>query len=413
MNKIEDKRDHRNIAKELDLYSSYDEIGQGLICYHPNGAIIRYEMERFSQKAHLINGYDWVYSPHFGLSELWRKSGHLDFFRENMYDPFKVDNEEYCLKPMNCPFHIMIFNKKQKSYNELPVRYAEFGSVYRYEYSGALQGLKRLRGFVQDDAHIICGKDQICDELDRVLKFCMYVLKAFGIEKFKAYIASKPKEKAIGSDEDWRMAEEELRRAVSDAGLEYEIDEGGGAFYGPKIDLKIIDYAGNEWQCSTIQFDFNLPGRFDMKYRGSDGEFHRPYMIHRALFGSFERFIASLLEFYNGNLPLWLSPVQIRVINVGESQRDYCKKLVRKLKAEDIRVEFSDKNESLSSRIRDAELRKVPLIVVIGDKEVKNDVLSVRCRLDPEVNGSVSFEKLLEIVRHEQSKSKPEIIFED
>jgi threonyl-tRNA synthetase len=413
MSKIEDKRDHRNIAKELDLYSSYDEIGQGLICYHPNGAIIRYEMERFSQKAHLINGYDWVYSPHFGLSELWRKSGHLDFFRENMYDPFKVDNEEYCLKPMNCPFHIMIFNKKQRSYNELPVRYAEFGSVYRYEYSGALQGLKRLRGFVQDDAHIICGKDQIGDELDRVLKFCMYVLKAFGIEKFKAYIASKPKEKAIGSDEDWRMAEDELRRAVSDAGLEYEIDEGGGAFYGPKIDLKIIDYAGNEWQCSTIQFDFNLPGRFDMKYRASDGEFHRPYMIHRALFGSFERFIASLLEFYNGNLPLWLSPVQMSVINVGESQRDYCKKLVRKLKSVDIRVEFSDRNESLSSRIRDAELRKVPLIVVIGDAEVENNLLSVRCKFDPQLKGQVSYDKLLEIIRIEQNKGKPQVIFED
>jgi len=413
MNNIENRRDHRNIARELDLYGSYDEIGQGLICYHPNGAVIRYEMERFSQKAHLLNGYQWVYSPHIGLAELWRKSGHLDFFRENMYDPFKVDNEEYCLKPMNCPFHIMIFNKKQRSYNELPIRYAEFGQVYRYEYSGSLHGLKRLRGFVQDDAHIICSKDQIGEELDRVLKFCMYVLKAFGIEKFKAYIASKPKEKAIGSDEDWRMAEDELRRAVSDAGLEYDIDEGGGAFYGPKIDLKIVDYAGNEWQCSTIQFDFNLPGRFDMKFRGADGEFHRPYMIHRALFGSFERFIASLLEFYNGSLPFWLSPMQVMVIDISSKRSDHCKKLVRKLKEEDVRVELSDNNDSLSSRVRNAELRKIPLIFVVGDKEVEKNEVSVRCRFNPQLKGAVSYEKLLEIIKNEQIQGKPQIIFED
>jgi len=413
MNQIENRRDHRNIAKELDLYGSYDEIGQGLICYHPNGAVIRYEMERFSQKAHLLNGYQWVYSPHIGISDLWRVSGHLDFFRENMYDPFETGNEEYCLKPMNCPFHIMIFNKKQRSYNELPLRYAEFGQVYRYEYSGALHGLKRLRSFVQDDSHIICGKDRIDGELARVLKFCVYVLGAFGMKKFKAYIASRPEKKAIGSDEDWRMAEEALKKAVSNAGIEYDIDEGGGAFYGPKIDMKIADYAGNEWQCSTIQFDFNLPERFDMKYRGSDGSFHRPYMIHRALFGSFERFIASLLEFYNGSLPFWLSPLQVSVISVNDKQEEYCRSIVRKLRAAEVRAEFSGGGESLSSKIRNAELRKVPLILIVGEKEAADGSVSVRCRSDISFSGSRKFDEVIGFINEELGKGKPEMIFED
>jgi threonyl-tRNA synthetase len=413
MKNIIENRDHRKLGKELDLYSFSEEVGAGLVSFHPNGSVIRYELERFSQKAHLQNGYEWVYSPHIGKAGLWKTSGHLDFFKENMYAPIKIDEEEYYLKPMNCPFHLMIFKNRQRSYQELPVRYAEFGTVYRYEFSGALHGLKRVRGFVQDDAHIICSKDQIYGEILRALKFSLYVLRAFGLNKFKAYIATKPPEKAIGGDSDWDMAVEHLKKAVNEVGLEYEIDEGGGAFYGPKIDIKIIDFAGNEWQCSTVQFDFNLPGKFKMEYRGSDGKFHIPYLVHRALFGSFERFIAVLLEFYSGSLPFWLSPVQVMVIDISSNRSDHCKKLVRKLKEEDVRVELSDNNDSLSSRIRNAELRKIPLILIVGDKEVERNEVSVRCRFDPKLKGSYSYDKLLEIIKIEQSKGTPQIIFED
>jgi len=407
------QNDHRRLGRELDLFSFPEELGQGLVLYHPKGAIIKSELERFSQQAQLLNGYEWVYSPHIGKAELWQTSGHLQFFKENMYNPIQVDDESYYLKPMSCPFHVLIYQNRPRSYNDLPLRYAEFGSVYRYEFSGALQGLFRARGFTQDDAHIICRPDQVQDEIARVVKFCLYVLQAFGLVRMKAYIATKPEAKAIGSEGDWQMAIKSLEQAAQSAGLEYEYDEGGGAFYGPKIDLKLLDSAGKEWQCSTIQFDFNLPHSFGMHYQDSDGQQKVPLMIHRALYGSFERFIATLLEFYSGNLPLWLSPVQVAVIPVSANQHEYAKKIARKLKIQELRVSLENKNDTLNSRIRQAELAKIPLILVVGEKEVQQNKISLRCRYNKELSGLMDLQEFVDLIKPEIAKGKPQMIFED
>jgi threonyl-tRNA synthetase len=373
------KRDHRKLGKELDLFSVSDDVGPGLILWHPKGARIRVIVEDFSRKAHLDNGYEWVFSPHIGRGHLWETSGHLDFYKESMYAPMDIDGEEFYAKPMNCPFHIEIFKSHLRSYRDLPRRYAEYGTVYRYEQSGVLHGLTRVRGFTQDDAHIFCRPDQVEDEIKRALDFSLYVLRAMGLTDFKAYLSTRP-DKYVGEVPDWDMAIVALRQAIEAAGLPYEVDEGGGAFYGPKIDLKVNDALGREWQLSTIQFDFNLPERFGLEYTGEDGQPKRPYMVHRALLGSMERFFGVLIEHYAGAFPLWLAPVQAMVIPIADRHVDYARQVAEKLKAADFRVEVDERGERMQAKIRDAQLQKVPFMLVVGDKEAEAGAVSVRRR---------------------------------
>ncbi len=373
------KRDHRKLGKELDLFSVSDDVGPGLILWHPKGARIRVIVEDFSRKAHLDNGYEWVFSPHIGRGHLWETSGHLDFYKESMYAPMDIDGEEFYAKPMNCPFHIEIFKSHLRSYRDLPRRYAEYGTVYRYEQSGVLHGLTRVRGFTQDDAHIFCRPDQVEDEIKRALDFSLYILRAMGLTDFKAYLSTRP-DKYVGEVADWDMATVALRQAVEAAELPYEVDEGGGAFYGPKIDLKVNDALGREWQLSTIQFDFNLPERFGLEYTGEDGQPKRPYMVHRALLGSMERFFGVLIEHYAGAFPLWLAPVQAVVIPIADRHVDYAKQVAAKLRAADFRVEVDERSERMQAKIRDAQLQKVPFMLVVGDKEAEAGAVSVRRR---------------------------------
>jgi len=411
--KIEEasKRDHRTIGAKLDLFSSSPKIGQGLILWHPKGAMVRFLLERFSQTAHILNGYNWVYTPHIGRGELWEISGHLQYYRDTMYSPIEVDSEQYYLKPMNCPFHIMIYNSSLRSYKDLPIRYAEFGTVYRYELSGTLQGLTRVRGLTQDDAHIICTPEQVHTEIINVLKFSLYILKSFGLEDFKAYIATKPEKKAIGDDKDWEIATESLKNAVREMGLEYEIDEGGGAFYGPKIDIKLKDALGREWQCSTIQYDFNLPKRFNMTYIGPDGEKHTPMMVHRALFGAVERFFAMLIEHYNGDFPLWYAPVQIGIVPVGSIHYEYCRELSKKLKTLGLRVNLDLSDDKMRAKIRKMEMERIPLILVIGDREAREGGISVRSRKEGDL-GFMTLNELLDRIKPELDKGIPQYIMD-
>ena len=373
------KRDHRKLGKELDLFSVSDDVGAGLILWHPKGARIRVIVEDFSRKAHLDNGYEWVFSPHIGRGHLWETSGHLDFYKESMYAPMDIDGEAFYAKPMNCPFHIEIFKSHLRSYRDLPRRYAEYGTVYRYEQSGVLHGLTRVRGFTQDDAHIFCRPDQVEDEIKRALDFSLYILRAMGLTDFKAYLATRP-EGYVGEVADWDMAIVALRQAIEAAGLPYEVDEGGGAFYGPKIDLKVNDALGREWQLSTIQFDFNLPVRFGLEYTGEDGQPKRPYMVHRALLGSMERFFGVLIEHYAGAFPLWLAPVQAMVIPIADRHVEYAKQVAEKLRAADFRVEVDERSERMQAKIRDAQLQKVPFMLVVGDKEAEAGAVAVRRR---------------------------------
>ena len=330
------KRDHRKIGAEMELFSTHEEIGPGLVCWHPMGARIRHVLETFWKEAHYEHGYELMYTPHVGRALLWQTSGHLDFYREGMYANMEIDGDPYYVKPMNCPFHIMIYKTRPRSYRELPARWAELGTVYRYEKAGVLHGLMRVRGFTQDDAHIICTPEQIEDEIREVLRFSMYMWKCFGFKDVKAYLATRPA-KAVGDDNMWAQAMHSLENAVKAEGVDCEVDEGGGAFYGPKIDLKIKDALGREWQTSTIQFDFNLPERFDMTYVGADGQKHRPYMVHRALLGSLERFFGILIEHYAGKFPLWLAPEQVRILPISEKFTDYARGLEAKLRAKHIR----------------------------------------------------------------------------
>lgn len=373
------KRDHRVIAKQMDLYSIDEDIGSGLILWHPNGAIVRYEIERYWREEHLKNGYSFIYTPHIGREILWQRSGHLDFYREAMYLPIEMDKIKYYLKPMNCPFHIQVYKSRTRSYRELPLRWAELGTVYRFEKTGVLHGLLRVRGFTQDDAHIICQASQVESEVEEILRFTLALYKRFGFERFKAYISTKPHD-AIGDEKMWQLAQESLKKAVERQNLSYEIDEGGGAFYGPKIDLKIEDALGREWQTTTIQFDFNLPERFDMVYTGSDGKLHRPYMIHRALLGSLERFFGILIEHYGGAFPAWLSPVQAYVVNITSDEEDYARLVYDKLLKEGIRVEIDLSAEPISGKIKRATLIKPPYIVVVGKKEKEKGVVSLKLR---------------------------------
>ncbi len=402
-------KDHRKIGAEMSLFSKSEGVGPGLVLLHPNGAILRYLLEQFSQGAHILNDYQWVYTPHIGRAELWKTSGHLEHYKESMYNPVNIDGEEYYLKPMNCPFHFTVYNSEIRSYRDLPMRIAEIGTVYRYELSGTLNGLTRVRGFTQDDAHIICTPEQVEREVIFALKFSLYVLRAFGLTEFKPYVSTKPEGKSIGSEELWDMATEVLKKAVVSSGLEYEIDEGGGAFYGPKIDLKLYDSLGREWQCSTIQFDFNLPERFQMKYVGSDGKNHTPYVIHRALFGSVERFLALLIEHYQGDFPLWLAPVQFAVIPIAPAHNEYGRKLEISLKKMGLRVKTDDSGINMKEKIRYFELKKVPYMLIAGDKEIKQNTFSVRSRKHGNL-GMMDIHSFQDFIREDLEQGKPKYI---
>ncbi|MBP1465254.1 threonine--tRNA ligase [Candidatus Chloroploca sp. M-50] len=373
------KRDHRRLGKELDLYSISDEVGAGLILWHPKGAMVRVIAEDFARQAHLKAGYEWVFSPHIGRAHLWETSGHLEFYKDSMYAPMDIDGEDYYAKPMNCPFHIQIYQTHMRSYRDLPRRYAEYGTVYRYELSGALHGLTRVRGFTQDDAHIFCRPDQVEEEIGRALEFSLYVLRAFGLSEFTAYLSTRP-EKYVGAPEDWERATAALERAVETHQLPYQVDEGGGAFYGPKIDLKVYDALGREWQLSTIQFDFNLPERFGLEYIGEDNQPHRPYMVHRALMGSMERFFGVLIEHYAGAFPLWLAPVQAVLIPITDAQIAYAESVQKRLVEADLRVEIDTSRDRMQGKIRRAQLQKIPYMLIIGKKEEEASAVAVRLR---------------------------------
>ena len=381
-----ERRDHRKLGKELDLFSLHEEAGPGLVYWHPRGARIRQAIEQFWREEHYKNGYEMVYTPHVGKSWLWETSGHLGFYKDSMYPPMEMDKADYYVKPMNCPFHIMIYNNSLRSYRDLPCRWAELGTVYRYEKAGALHGLMRVRGFTQDDAHLFCTPEQMDDEIEEVLRFSIHMLKSFGFEDFHAYISTRP-EKSVGDPALWDSATESLKKAVEKAGLKYDIDEGGGAFYGPKIDLKIKDAIGREWQLSTVQFDFNLPERFKMTFVDKDGSQKRPLMIHRALLGSIERFFGVLLENYAGAFPPWLSPDQIAVIPVGEMAFDYARELEARFRKEGFRAYADLSGERMNAKIRKAQQMKVPYQVIIGEKEMAADQVSVRYRTGRQANG--------------------------
>lgn len=371
------KRDHRKLGKALDLFSIHEEAGAGLIYWHPKGSRIRLEVEDFWRKAHLDNGYELLYSPHMGKSWLWETSGHLGFYKESMYNGMKVDEQDYYIKPMNCPFHIMIYKTHLRSYRELPLRWAELGTVYRYEKSGVLHGLLRVRGFTQDDAHIFCTHDQIESEIIEVIRFAKMILGSFGFHEMNYYLSTRP-EGSVGEADLWSKAEDSLKKALESEGLTYDVDEGGGAFYGPKIDIKIKDALGREWQLSTIQFDFNLPERFGMTYIGEDGKEHRPFMVHRALLGSIERFFGILIEHYAGEFPLWLAPTQVVVIPVSQNYLEYANQLADELRQKDIRFEVDERNEKIGYKIRDWEMKKVPYMLIVGEKEKESNLVSVR-----------------------------------
>ena len=398
------KRDHRKLGKELDLYSSVDEVGTGLILWHANGGRIRMIMENFWREEHDKAGYEFVYTPHIGKASLWETSGHLGFYKENMYSPIDIEGQQYFIKPMNCPFHVHIYKSQMRSYRDLPMRSAEMGTVYRYERSGVLHGLLRVRGFTQDDAHHFCTPEQMPDEIDFVLNFCLHILRSFGFEEFKAYLGTRP-EKAVGEESRWRDAEAALKASLDRSGLDYEIDEGGGAFYGPKIDLKVKDAIGREWQLSTNQFDFNLPDRFDLTYIGEDGQQHRPYMVHRALMGSLERFFGILIEHYGGAFPVWLAPVQAVAIPIADRHMDYAAEVVKKLKAEGIRAKLDSRNERMNAKIRDAQKQKVPYMLVIGDQEAEAGQVALRHR-SGENPGAMDVDAFIQIAKQDIAEKK-------
>ena len=379
------KRDHRRLGKELDLYSVHEEAGAGLIYWHPKGARIRLAIEDFWRSEHLKNGYELLYTPHVGKSWLWETSGHLGYYSQYMYAPLTIDEAEYYLKPMNCPFHIMIYKNQQRSYRDLPLRWAELGTVYRYEKSGVLHGLLRVRGFTQDDAHIICTPEQIEDEILEVLRFSLKIWKAFGFESIKAYLATKP-EKSVGDEASWETATGSLRRAAARQDLPLVVEEGGGAFYGPKIDLKIKDALGREWQMTTIQFDFNNPERFGMTYVAADNSQKRPFMVHRALLGSLERFFGVLIEHFGGAFPAWLAPVQVVAIPVAPSFVGYGEEVVKALRARGVRAELDRGDERMNAKIRKAQHQKIPFMLILGEKEQAGKTVSLRTRAGEQKN---------------------------
>ncbi|HZV46778.1 MAG TPA: threonine--tRNA ligase [Thermodesulfovibrionales bacterium] len=401
------KRDHRKLGKDLDLFSTSDEIGAGLIVWHPNGALIRRAIEDFWLKEHYKAGYKVLYSPHIAKLNLWATSGHLDFYRENMYSPMEIEGIDYEIKPMNCPFHIHVYKHALRSYKELPIRFAELGTVYRYERSGVLHGLLRVRGFTQDDAHIFCREDQLEDEILKVLDFTLFILKTFGFDRYDIYLSTRP-DKYVGTPDHWERSTNALKKALEIKGLIYDIDPGEGVFYGPKIDIKVKDSLNRQWQCSTIQVDFNNPERFAMMYRGSDGKEHRPIMIHRALMGSLERFFGILIEHYAGSFPVWLTPVQVKILTIAERHADYAISISETLKKEEIRTELDIENEKIGYKIRNATLMKVPYLVIIGDKEVSENTVTVRKRSGENI-GPFTVTELLGILKEKITTKTLEI----
>lgn len=379
------RRDHRRLGKELDLYSTLEDLGAGLVLWHPKGGFVRHKIEEFWRNQHLAGGYDIVYSPHIAKADLWHTSGHLDFYRESMYSPIDVDGNEYLLKPMNCPFHIQIYKSKRRSYRELPFRWAELGTVYRYESPGTLHGLLRVRGFTQDDAHLFLRPDQLDAEIERCVRFVLDMLRAFGFEQFHVMLSTRPA-KFVGEVEQWDRATDSLRRALQHLELPFEVDEGGGAFYGPKIDVKIKDSLGRFWQCSTVQADFTQPERFDLSYIDTDGERRRPVMLHRALLGSLERFFGVLVEHWGGAFPVWLAPVQAVLLSVGERHVARVEELCAGLRGAGYRVDADTSGEKIGQKVRHHLWQeKVPLVGVVGDRELDSRGVTVRHRSEGEV----------------------------
>ncbi|MEP6887834.1 MAG: threonine--tRNA ligase [Nitrospirales bacterium] len=401
------RRDHRKLGKELDLISIQDDIGPGLVLWHPKGALVRLLIENFWREQHLRHGYQMVYSPHVARLDLWKTSGHVDYYRENMFVPMKVEASEYQLKPMNCPFHIMIYKSHMRSYRDLPIRYGELGTVYRYERTGVLHGLLRVRGFTQDDAHLFCRPDQIESEVSHVLDFTFFMMKTFGFSDFEVYLSTRP-EKAVGSEERWTQATSALEAALKNRGVAYEIDPGEGVFYGPKIDIKIKDVLGRAWQCSTVQVDFNNPERFELAYTGEDGKAHQPIMIHRALLGSIERFFGILVEHYAGAFPTWLAPVQARVLPITDKQRQYAKAVVSQLHAVGYRAEADGRNEKIGLKIREAEKAKIPYMLVVGEREMEAGTVAVRGRSGANL-GTLSVPGAIDLIKSDIEKTIPTV----
>ncbi len=373
------KRDHRRVGKELELFTISDQVGPGLILWQPKGALVRRLIEDYWKDEHYRNGYELLYTPHIARRDLWATSGHLDFYVDDMFSPMEVEEVRYQLKPMNCPFHIAIYKSKKRSYREFPIRWCELGTVYRFERTGALQGLMRVRGFTQDDAHIFTLPEQLDDEIYNILDLNLHILKTFGFSQYDIYLSTRP-EKFVGTEENWQKATDALKRALERKGLAFQVDPGEGVFYGPKIDIKIKDVLGRAWQCSTIQVDFNLPDRFQLGYTAEDGREHQPIMIHRALMGSLERFFGVLIEHYAGAFPLWLAPVQARVLNITDAQLDYVDRVHDELRRAGVRVEKDTRNEKLNYKIREAQVAKIPYMVIVGDKEKETAMVTVRLR---------------------------------
>ena len=377
------KRDHRKLGKELDLFSVTDEVGPGLILWHPKGSRVRCIVEEFWKNEHFKNGYEMVYSPHAARVDLWKTSGHMDFYKDNIFSPMDIEGREYVMKPMNCPFHIQIYKSRLRSYRDLPIRFAELGTVYRYERSGVLHGLLRVRGFTQDDAHLFCRPSQIEEEIVKVLDLILFILKSFGFNEYKVYLSTRP-DKFVGSEEGWEKATSALKQALEKSELDYEVDPGEGVFYGPKIDIKIKDSLNRFWQVSTVQVDFNLPERFDINYVEEDGQRHQPIMLHRALMGSLERFFGCLVEHYAGAFPLWLAPTQAVLLPITDQQNDYVDEVFQQLTDKGFRVEKDLRNEKIGFKIREAQLQKIPYMIVLGDREVESKSLAVRKRRSKE-----------------------------
>jgi len=388
------KRDHRRLGRDLDLFSVSEDVGPGLILWHPKGGMVRKLAEDYCMEQHEVGGYEFVYSPHIGKAHLWETSGHLDWYEENMYSPLDIEGQEYYLKPMNCPFHVQIYKSKTRSYRDLPLRFAEWGTVYRYERSGVLHGLLRVRGFTQDDAHLFVQPEQMPEEIDRVLDFSLNILRAFGFKDFQAYLSTRNPDKAAGSEEQWQAPTEALRNALERAEINYQVDEGEATFYGPKIDIKVRDALGREWQLSTIQFDFTLPERFDLVYIGEDGQDHRPYMIHRALLGSMERFMGVLIEHFAGAFPVWLAPIQAVLIPIADRHYEYAHQVVDSLREAGLRVQMDQRGERMNAKIRDAQNQKIPYMLVVGDREVESGSVSVRLRSEENL-GAMSIEEFI------------------
>lgn len=408
------KRDHRSIGKELDLFSIDEYVGPGLVLWHPKLSIVREEIELYWRRQHRKRGYQYVYTPHVGLDNLWKTSGHLDFFKEGMYPPMSMETKNkdekttYFVKPMNCPFHVRIYKSKIRSYRDLPIRWCELGNVYRYEESGVLHGMLRVRGLTQDDAHIICREDQFVEEVNSILDFALELNRDFGFDKLNVYLSTRDlnnKEKYVGEENVWNLSEKTLKEILDSRKIEYHEDIGGAKFYGPSIDLKAVDALGREWQGTTIQLDMNLPSRFGMTYIGEDGKEHVPVMLHRTLLGAMERFVGTLIEQCAGAFPVWLSPVQVKIIPVSEKSLDYAKKIKEKLLSEEIRVELNDRNETMQAKIRDAEKEKVPYMVVVGPKEADDNCVSVRVRGEKNL-GQMNFGQFLQLIKEDIAKKR-------